>query len=343
MNTQSSHALLTELLDACSDISVNCRGTTNHCPMALTALARMGASAERLRAFHDQWERRYALPAVRDNLAIRREQWRQQLGQVDRHRALQACFQSWMSERGVDAVLEDVLSQMPFAPASAAFHALIRLSYGLESGHTGEAAAGLAHLVTANLCIDAPQQGRRIVQSVQEGLATLSTAMAGRHYAGTSITARIRQVATDPHFIDALPAMPADGAVLDELAAFAIAAYWQTSDFTVLHMVTATYAGRVLSAHLSRELWQSLLPQFWDAVCAAYVAAGAPAVACLNRPDMATTGARQAPWAPLLRAAIASDDDHHIKLTYTCYQEDQRCPSPVYAASIGRLLFSTSA
>jgi hypothetical protein len=31
--------------------------------------------------------------------------------------------------------------------------------------------------------------------------------------------------------------------------------------------------------------------------------------------------------------AVASDDDHVIKMTYTCFCEDRRAPSPLYLAS----------
>ncbi len=337
-----THPVLTELLNANRRFALNAKGTTNHCPMALTALANMGASDARLRAFFAMWEEKYAIPAPvssASSVSIAQEDWQQHL-RGDDFEALQACFEGWIEQAGVDAVLADVLDKIPFAPATGAFHALIRLGYGLEAGHVPEMAAGLAYLMVGNLDV-ALESGQIMptVPTVEAGFASISAAMAGCKFEGESIVGRVRAAVTDPRFGPALRNVPITPDLLAQMARLAIALYCQTRNFTVLHMVTSVYAARQVFAHLPQPLVLRLLPQLWVALCAAYASVGAPAL--LQAQEDGTDGealpAEQA-WAGLLGKAIASDNDHVIKMTYTCYKEAKQCPSALYFAAAGRMV-----
>ena len=342
-----THPVLTELLDANRRFALNAKGTTNHCPMALIALAQMGADAQRLRQFFNHWEQKYALPAPAIGTLIARTNWRSALGETDQFEALQACFEAWIMDDGIDAILQQVFSSIPFAPATGAFHGLIRLAYGLEAAHTGEMAAGLAYMVIGHLAVNGSENGSENgaakVTSAAQGLATLSSALAGCEFSGAPITGKLRGVAADPRFIAALPKMPTTSAILEEIAHLAIAAYWQTKDFTVLHMVTASHAARLVFARLPADWVTRLLPQFWNAVCAAYVSVGAPAltpVAALEAQAkaQAPSQTRAEDWPKLFQAAVAANNDHVIKMSYTCYCENLIHPSPLYFASAKRLV-----
>ncbi len=148
------HLTLNELLDANARFDLAAKGTTNHCPMALIALAKMGASPERLRQFFDRWEREVALIAPPVDTTITRRDWTEHLGDLAAFGALRQCFQDWVMDAGPVPVIEAVLQAGRFAPASNAFHALIRLAYGIEAGHAGEIASGLASFVASYLPID---------------------------------------------------------------------------------------------------------------------------------------------------------------------------------------------
>lgn len=56
----------------------------------------------------------------------------------------------------------------------------------------------------------------------------------------------MQSATADPRFAEALSVPPIGPGLLGDLARIAITLYWQTSDFTVLHMMTATHAARVL-------------------------------------------------------------------------------------------------
>lgn len=332
MNDSSNGAVLHELLDANATFALDAKGTTNHCPMALRALAGMGASPARLRAFFEMWRQRYAIIEPGAVAAIARADWKDHTGNAASFGALVRCFSDRIGDAGQDAVLREVNGGLPFAPATGAFHAIIRLAYGLEAGHAGEVAAGLAAYVSGYLPIEVALNGRAAAPTVDAGLAALSHAMHDRRFEGPSITGRLRGVAADPDFIGALSAPPLSTTLLDDMARAAIGIYWQTADFTALHMVTGLDAARSIFARLPACVVDEILPQLWMAFCAAYVSFGAPPLHAPEpiRPAM--------PWADLAAAAVESDNDHVIKMVYTCRREAGRTGSPLYAAAAMRLL-----
>ncbi|MBI3231138.1 MAG: DUF4243 domain-containing protein [Burkholderiales bacterium] len=367
-HNRTAELTLTQLLDANQGFALLARGTTNHCPMAMIALSKMHASPARLREYFAQWQEKYAIYSDTDVVAIKRENWQHSLGQVEDFPALHRCFGAWIAEQGVAKLLVEVLGQIPFAPASGAFHAAIRLAYGLEVGHHGEIAAALAALVTGHLALPLPQmKDEKELMTAEAALAVLSQQMAGRHYGGPWITTQLRAVALDPDFVRYLPqvtlATTNSGELITELATLAIRLYWQTKNFTSLHMVTGLHAARIVCEHLQREfpaellthLLPNLMAPLWSAFAAAYVALGAPALAPLPQiePD-----ALALDWPALLARAVQSNNDHTIKMSYSCWQEaqhylpqrqrqpqqqqprqpDEICAADLYLAAVRRML-----
>jgi hypothetical protein len=337
MRKDNVHLKLNELLDANARFDLAARGTTNHCPMALIALAEMGASPARLQAFFNMWEREFALSAPPIDATITRYEWARHVGNGDAFGALRLCFLSWIADIGHVPVITAVLQEIPFAPAALAFHALIRLAYGMEAKHAGEIASGLAALVSSHLSIDVQVDESRTAESAYAGISKVVQAMSGVAFQGNSITSRLRAVAADERFAMAIQAPPANPSLLDDLARASISSYWQSPDFTVLHTVTATRAARIVFAQLPETLVKQLLPHLWIALCAAYATVGTQASLEANTPEV------EVDWMDIFRMAVASDDDHVIKMVYTCFCEDRHHPSPLYRASAVRLLSLTPA
>ncbi|MFZ6721154.1 questin oxidase family protein [Undibacterium sp. Ji49W] len=326
MKTLATYPVLRHLLDENRQFALGGRGTTNHCPMALTALAAMGASAERLEEFFDHWHTHYSLPAEVSPHEVNYADFASCLGERPMYAGLQNCFQQRIMERGSSEVVREVLATIPVAPATSAFHALIRLSYGLQSGHDAEIAAGLAALVVANFAIDIPTfaiSDRLPASSVADGFRQIADGMGGKKFEGRMITEKMAAVIRDRRFIQVLPAMPVTSQLLDELARWAIAAYWQTGDFTILHMVTGVHAIRQLIPYLHPLRRQALCSDAWLALCVAYASVGAPALLpeqeCLD--SLKQANFRAPSWDYLFNQAILNNDDHAIKFTYTCSRE----------------------
>jgi len=338
MHSDSVHLKLTELLDANARFDLAARGTTNHCPMALVALAGMGATPARLQASFDRWEREYALSAPPVDAIISRYDWAHHLGKRAAFGALRFCFLDWIADAGPVPVVTAVLQEVPFAPATQAFHALIRLAYGILANHEGEIASGLASLISSHLPIDVRLDQNRTAQSVSAGFDHVAHTLSDVAFPGNSITSRLVAVANDARFAMAVLAPPAQGASLDDLARATIAAYWRKRDFTLLHTVTATHAARIVFAQLDDSLTRQLLPSLWIALIAAYATVRQPANADAQAQAQADLPDLTVDWSDVCRMAIASDDDHVIKMTYTCLCEDRRHPSPLYLASAARLV-----
>ena len=325
--------LLQHLLDENARFALDARGTTNHCPMALIALARMGATPDRLQAFFARWTDKYAITETQPHTPIGVDQWLAHVGNPASFSSLRRYFSEAIRRDGAPAVIGDVMRRAPHAPATGAFHAIIRLAYGIEAGHVGEMASGLAAYVAVNLPVDIDLKGRQPALSVEAGLAGMSSRLAGRDWPVGSITGRLAAIAADPDFRQALRAPPAGAGLFDDLARAAIALYWQTADFTVLHMVTGVHAARSLLAQVPDDLEQQLQTALWAAFCAAHVSVGAPPLLAVDAPTAT------AAWPDVMRQAIASDDDHVIKMVYTCFKESMRYPdSSCYLAAASRIV-----
>jgi hypothetical protein len=206
---------LHSLLDANARFALDARGTTNHCPMALVALARMGAAPDRLQAFFAHWSERYAILETQPCTAIPDGDSLAQVGNRTGFSSLRGYFLDAISRDGAPATIAEVLRRAPQAPATGAFHALIRIGYGIEAGHAGEIAAGLAAYVAANLPVAIDGAGSGAAASVEAGFAHLSRHLADRDWPLGSITGRLEAIAADPVFRRELQAAPAGPRLLD--------------------------------------------------------------------------------------------------------------------------------
>ncbi len=302
------------------------QGFAVHCPMVLSALSSLGASDEQLQNYFEIWQKENPAlansvgPTNQSNL-ITATTWRQSLKNVQDFSALQQFFQNWIEESAPEIVMQQVLSQIPPAPASVAFHGLIRTAHGLEVNHAGEIAAGLAALVVRNFWFDLPQPARPVqVQSVAQALAHFSERMSAFDTPKVNITARMQAVVDDPRFAHSLPAVPANA--FAEMQQNAIKLYVQHQNFTTLHMVTALHAAHKIFTRLPDALFERYLPAVWSAYCAAYVSTGAPRIV-----DAPVASDTLLPWKTLFAAACESNRDHMIKMIYTCHQQYQRATS----------------
>ena len=85
---------------------------------------------------------------------------------------------------------------------------------------------------------------------------------------------------------------------------------WQAvSNFTALHLLTACHAMRMLQGFIDEPL--PALRWFWQAWASAVVAAGL----------QVKTAAPLLPWNRIVPVALASDDEHLIKLVDSCRAE----------------------
>jgi len=264
---------------------------SNHLAMALVALDRLGASDERLREFAAFYQRRLR-------------------SKPDREAAQSARFAAELQEKGTEAFLRDAVSSRTAGLASEAFHGLIRTAYAVDSGHDTDFPDALT-----SWAVGYEEVGR----FEEKRWATAFDAFAAmnrddrfpKDLVGRSITGRIRQIIAIPAFDDYRFGIR--NLALRDLARMAALLFLATGDFTVLHLVTACQATRVLQPYLAADAVDHL----GVAMLAAY--------ASMGRPDFdpgLQPAADLLDWPMLAARAIASNDEHDLKLVYTCQQEE---------------------
>ena len=118
-------------------------GFSMHLPMVLVALFRMGATPARLETIAAA-----KMPAAEARAAviqpIKGDDWEQQLGKQGTFMPFRVYFADELARTELDAVLARFLPRLLEGMAAAGFHAVIRLSYGLDLGSRGLAEDPLA-------------------------------------------------------------------------------------------------------------------------------------------------------------------------------------------------------
>ena len=139
------------------------------------------------------------------------------------------------------------------------------------------------------------------------------------------------------HNIRAVAALPGFRPVVDRLAfspdtpsrmaRTALALFVGTMDFAALHAVTGLHWVRIVGYRLPER--EPLYRAFWQVIAALVPKIGFPALPSVD--EIGAMRHRAAPpWAEIKRAAIRSDDEHDVSLTFSCLQEEAVWGVPLY-------------
>ncbi len=298
------------------------RHLSSHLTMALSALRRLGASDERLDAFAARYARRLAAAPPMAHWPAG-EPWRSRLGDPAAWPAYRDLFWHWLVTEGTAPVLAQALPMLMQGCGAAAFHGLIRVGYAVQAGHGRELADALAYWACRWLPLglqppDRPARPARAAGTVADPLAVLQ-ALNMPKPAGGLIAVRMHAAALRPGFERAVAPLRMGADVLPRLARSAARVYAASGNFTALHLVTSAHALRVLLPLMAPQgsapvpEARAALAHYWQAYAAGWVASGA----VLGR------ATAPLPWPELVGAALASDDDHLIKLVDACREEQQ--------------------
>ncbi len=323
--TETLHRLLDDNLTLPAEYA---SGLTNHLPMALHALDRLGADAQRLRGFFDAYAVRFeplapaaaAPPPLADWLAHR--------GRLASLAALQSTFAEALCRDDAPTVLRHVVPHLMPGIGAAAFHGLLRTAHAYESGHVGELAHGLAYWAARYFELAPPPTA-----SAQMGLEAWVDELVrlSAHWKSDAPLIFLRmQKAEDCAPYRALAGgLALDDGTLAGLSLFAATAYAESGNFTVLHLLTGCRAARVLLPFAGDAV--PALGAVVRAFTAGYLASG---VAHGVQP------LPQAPadWSTLTAAAIGSDDEHVIKLVDACFAEARTGAEALYRQAAARAL-----
>ncbi|HEY6513348.1 MAG TPA: questin oxidase family protein [Burkholderiaceae bacterium] len=294
---------------------------TNHLPMALHALAELGADDARMQQFFKRYARRFA-GRVAEPAAAAAPDWPALRGQPHAFAPLCGTFAAALAHEGRDAVLRAALPALLPGVAAAAFHGAIRTAHAVQAGHDGELAAALAYWAWRWQPLAAAPRGtpmpfdawcERLIAAGEA--CSFDGSLISQRMAGAAHCAAYRELAGS-----LAPAID----VPDRLLAFAAQCYADTRNFTVLHLVTGLRALRVLLPWVPDG--DAALREVVPAFTAAYLSA---AVRPAALPPIAVMA-----WSTIVQRAIASDDDHVIKLVHACHgAAKQELKGPFLAAA----------
>jgi hypothetical protein len=311
-------------------------GLSNHLPMVLIALDRLGASAAEIEAHAQHYARRLE-PVLASEMVINPARPDVHLGDWSAFSAWQDFFRGVLLREGIDKALALHWPMLMPGIASAGFHALIRLAYGLEASHRGEIASALAYMASSftRLLIGGAEMPRN-AGSVALALEPMHQAFAGRVIEADLIIEELQLVTDEPGFFPALRTPPLASRqdrerVLADTAHMAIRFYLATPSFNSLHLVTGTHALAVVLPHLPEHLHSETLFYFWVAFCAGYAAIGAPQAA---EPQPA----KGRDWKAIADAVRRSGKEHNIKLVYSCRAQYQKTKDPAYLAAAANIV-----
>lgn len=299
------------------------KGLASHHPMAIAALDAMGATD----ADMDRFEARYLrnLEVMPDAVVVIQDG--DEAAHLGSPRALPewlVYFRSAIARDGADAVLRRWVDRLIPAIAAGAFHGAIRTAFAIESEAEDELAHGLAYWASAYTTLPAAPEpsGTRSPHEVLVAIAS-DPARAGKRMPGAGIISRATAAARLPEFSGYVASLDPDQLALDSIADAALRAYAASGDFALLHGVTGVHAFRLLGPYASDS--GAALQDLWPAFVATYIGTGSPQVE-----GFGIEGDDSLDWPAIHARAVKREDEHDIKLAYSCWREWQHRGGDLY-------------
>ena len=295
-------------------------GLSNHRPMALVALAHLGASDSHLRAYAERYSQRLqAAPPAQGWPAG--QAWAQDLGQRQCWSVYRDLFMQWLRHEYAGDVLRQAVPVLMQGCGAAAFHGLIRTAYAMQAAHRQELADALAYWACRWLNL-----GAGPVEGSEPDPEPLLQRLRRVPSAADLIFQRMQVAAAQTPLQATVARLQVNDQTLPRLALLAAQAYAASGNFTALHLVTSAHAARVVLAELEPEAVLLALQPYWRAYAAAVCVAGL-------RPLPA---APLLPWPTIVSKALASDDDHVIKLVHSCREQERVLGGAVWQQAASR-------
>ena len=319
-------------------------GLSNHGPMATEAMVRLGR-ADAVERWLDRYLRKLDVPPAPSD-RITDQTWREALGAINRVADWDRYFRVQLAEEPWNDVLARWWPRLLPGLAAAATHGVIRTSHAARSlaaaeqagadtaERTDELGRGLAYWAARYL--ELPGRPRT------EGRLDLAAAVSGLPVATREPAAGLifetlkAELADQPGFGAAVSALheptdvPADLAELAREFARVFLVYGRERPIALLHSVTAPVAARSVLPLLPTELARPTYDALWQVGAALYAVYTGPAT-----PEPLPAGPPPS-VDELTDRAVATGDEHAVKLTEACLRLDAETPDPLLRHAAGR-------
>jgi len=307
---------------------------SNHWSMASIALYDMGASSQRLNNYFDFYSQRLEKAILVGDLQITQQNWKEFLGKKKFYPELRIFFQHELQRLGswqnlVDLYLPTLLEGM----VGAAFHGILHLGYGIHLEDPATILDGLAYWTFA---------WKSLGTVSQFGKGTMTPLDVLKYYEKKQIPIKSQaqfQVKIDKltsenmELLDIANELDLQSRdpqkVLQGIASTIIGLYSTSHDFFVLHGVTGSQAFRWIFSYIKDDLKPISLIYLMRAILATYIVQGRPTLEFAN-PEKWKIQLDELSWPRVCEIATADQDEHVIKLVYTCWSENQNNPNPLY-------------
>src|SRR5262245_42002742 len=295
---------------------------SDHGPMAYLALVGLGASMDEIERHAERYTGRLDLQR-NGHSPIDVRSYPRAIGRIGAYPALTAFFDREIDERGFEATLSDYLPSLASGWVRDAFHALIRLGYGIEFGIASEIAAGLAYLAAMGPdprlddAAKSPQRratARMESVGVEDPLAAARDSFRPEHSRG-NFDQRYQSVMSTGVIAGC---MPEPTGALRRAAHAMLGVFDSTHGFVALPLLTSSHAIRLCAPFIGAAA-PGLL---WAGAIAGYLAIGAPPPRTADLPR--ATG----PDLPL------RDPEHLIKVAWSAQSQRRAFDDPAFTSIV---------
>ena len=235
-------------------------GLSNHLPMALIALAGLGARSSRLESFFDDYAMRLEPAITKTPTAARAPQ----LGDIDCYPQALIVMRERVARDGRLEVVRQELARLGAGIGAAAFHGMLRTAYGIEAKSDEEVAAGLAYWGSRYLPIEVqmPPSGatplHAWLKNIQQSTGHLSFDLPLIHHSMSAM-------AKTSEWRNSLSWLDLSTLSIEALARIAANSYLKQANFIVLHLITSAHAMHTLLPYAEDQ--QALLWHYTAGLC----------------------------------------------------------------------------
>ena len=294
----------------------------NHLPMVLEAMARLGASPERLAEYAEHYLNEHAVPFPPIGQApLTTENWRTALGDRGRETDLRDFFAYEVSTIGGDEAIRRYLPDLAKGVAASAMHGLMRLAYAVLRRDEAEIGIALGYWAATYLAFPAALAGG--VTDLADPAALVLGMQAEPSFRGVTVQSHllwrwIEKMGTLPAFRQRLGRLAKTPDLLDKVRAASLGLYAGTMTFEALHALTGSHWLRLVSQHVDDPA--PLVVEFWQVIMSLYPKIGMPDLP--DAGDLARLRSLEIPPDGVIaEAAVASNDEHDHSLVFSALEE----------------------
>ncbi|HZZ61996.1 MAG TPA: questin oxidase family protein [Roseiarcus sp.] len=311
---------------------------SNHLPMALVALHRMGADDDRLDAYCRIYHEKNGLMPVPGPIgSVDADNWREFLGQREREGDYRLFFANEVSRLGAAQAATTYLPHLFPGMAASALHALMRMAYATMIDSDEETGIALAYWAATYLSLGVSQGGAPSTDDPADVLAYMCGPPTFRRVETERdlLWHFMRAIAQKPEFALVVDMLAIGPETHDRIARLSLALYASTLDFCALHAVTGTHWLRMIAPRMSDAA--TPLRYFWQAIAALVPKIGFPSLASADQLEE-WRRMRLPDWPEIFGEAVKRDDEHDLSLCFSAGEEFKRYGDPLYKYAAAKRL-----